>query len=168
LSRYFHFSGILPKKGFLIFFSDKIGPFVTFSIYSESALPGNVLFFDLWKIREMGILGSGIRFIHKKNATTFCFQEIFRNCIKFATILCCQIHIFFTQIRVNSRDFTKFHTFSRDMTSRKFTTNIHTFSRNLFFYRYGRQTTLKIASRGLFHKKSFIFPIRGCNMDCFE
>jgi hypothetical protein len=27
---------------------------------------------------------------------------------------------------------------------------------------------LKIASYGLFHKKSFIFPIRGGNMDCFE
>jgi hypothetical protein len=34
-------------------------------------------------------------------------------------------------------------------------TNFHTFSRNLFFRRYKRQTTLKIASNGLFHKKSF-------------
>jgi hypothetical protein len=30
-----------------------------------------------------------------------------------------------------------------------------------FFYRYGGQKTLKIASHRLFHKKSFIFPIRG-------
>jgi hypothetical protein len=30
------------------------------------------------------------------------------------------------------------------------------------------QKKLKIASHGLFHKKSFIFAIRGGNMDCFE
>jgi hypothetical protein len=44
---------------------------------------------------------------------------------------------FFTWIRVNSQIFTPF-------------------SRNIFFYRYGRQTKLKIASHGLFQKKSFV------------
>jgi hypothetical protein len=104
-------------------------------------------------------------------------------------------HIFsreFTLFHTFSREFTLFHTFSREFTlfhtfshfvtwihvnSREFTwihvnsrefTNFHTFSRNLFFYRYGRQTKLNIASHELFHKKSFIFPIRGGNMDCFE
>jgi hypothetical protein len=48
-------------------------------------------------------------------------------------IQCCQIYDF-------SREFTNFHTFLR----------------NLFFYRYGRKTKLKIASHGLFHKKSFV------------
>jgi hypothetical protein len=38
--------------------------------------------------------------------------------------------------------------------------NSHFFTKS-FFYRYGRQTTPKIASHGLFHKKSFIFSIRG-------
>jgi hypothetical protein len=32
---FFHFLGILPKKGFLGFFSAKIGQFETSSIYSE-------------------------------------------------------------------------------------------------------------------------------------
>jgi hypothetical protein len=54
----------------------------------------------------------------------------------------------FTLFHVNSQMFTLFH--------------------GLLFFRYGRQTKLKIASHGLFHKKSFIFPIRGGNMDCFE
>jgi hypothetical protein len=31
-----------------------------------------------------------------------------------------------------------------------------------------RQKTLKIAYYGLFHKKSFMFPLRGDNMDCFK
>jgi hypothetical protein len=53
------------------------------------------------------------------------------------TVQCCQIH-----------------TFSHE--SREFGTNFHTFSRNLFFYRYGRQTKLKKASHGLFHKKSYV------------
>jgi hypothetical protein len=44
----------------------------------------------------------------------------------------------------------------------------YSYSYSSFFYRYGRQTKLKIASYGLFHKKSFIFPIRRGNMDCFE
>jgi hypothetical protein len=44
---------------------------------------------------------------------------------------------FTISVHVNSSEFTKFHTFSR----------------NLFF---GRQTKLKIASHGLFHKKSFV------------
>jgi hypothetical protein len=34
---FFHFLGILPKKGFFGIFSAKIGPFETSSIYSESA-----------------------------------------------------------------------------------------------------------------------------------
>jgi hypothetical protein len=46
----------------------------------------------------------------------------------------------FTFFHANSREFTKFHTFSR----------------NLFFYWYWQQTTLKIAFHGLFHKKSFV------------
>jgi hypothetical protein len=54
---------------------------------------------------------------------------------------------------------SRFFTWIREMS--------HFFAKS-FFYRYGRQTKLKIASHGLFHKKSFIFPIRGDNMDCFE
>jgi hypothetical protein len=68
----------------------------------------------------------------------------------------------FTLFHVNSHFFILFHVISREFT------NFHTFSRNLFFYPYGRQTKLNIAPHELFNKKSFIFPIRGGNMDCFE
>jgi hypothetical protein len=59
---FFHFLGILPKKSFLGFFSAKIGPFETSSIYSESAhktLPENAHFLTCgkWKIR----LGEKVR-----------------------------------------------------------------------------------------------------------
>jgi hypothetical protein len=63
-------------------------------------------------------------------------------------------HLFF-YLETNILQCCQIHTFSREFT------NFHTFSRNLFYYRFGRQTKLKIASHGLFHKKSFIFPIRG-------
>jgi hypothetical protein len=52
---FFHFLRILPKKGFFRLFSAKIGPFATFSIYSESTqktLPENIHFIELWIIRE--------------------------------------------------------------------------------------------------------------------
>jgi hypothetical protein len=62
----------------------------------------------------------------------------------------------------SAAEFTFFHANSLELTK------FHTFSRNIFFYRHGRQTTLKIASNGLLNKKTFIFPIRGGNMDCFE
>jgi hypothetical protein len=52
----------------------------------------------------------------------------------------------------NSREFTKFHTFSQ----------------NLFFLLVCKANNAKIASNWLFHKKSFIFPIRESNVDCFE
>jgi hypothetical protein len=78
----------------------------------------------------------------------------------------------FTIFYVNSREFTNFHTFSRNL----FFTGHHHHqsaansmqSAANSFYRYGQQTKLNIASHGLFHKNSFIFPIRGGNMDCFE
>jgi hypothetical protein len=90
-----------------------------------------------------------------------------------------KIFLFFNQIRPNqipkrtkkqcchqihdfSGEFTIFHTFSREFT------NFHTFTRNLFFCRYGRQPKLKKPLMGFFTKKSFIFPIRGGNMYCFE
>jgi hypothetical protein len=57
--------------------------------------------------------------------------------------------------RKNSNFFAWIHKFS------------HFFTKS-FFYRYGRQTKPKIASHGLFHKKSFTFPIRGGNMDFFD
>jgi hypothetical protein len=58
--------------------------------------------------------------------------------------------------------FTIFHVNSREFT------NFHTFHEIFFLPVYGRQTRLKIVSHGLFHKKSFMFSIRGGNMDCFE
>jgi hypothetical protein len=49
---FFHFLGILAKKGLFEIFSAKIGPFETSSIYSESAhktLPENVDFLTCGK-----------------------------------------------------------------------------------------------------------------------
>jgi hypothetical protein len=82
----------------------------------------------------------------------------------------------FTVFHVNSREFTKkSHFFALiHANSREFTnfiernSQIFTLNHEIFFHQYGRQITLKIASHGLFHKKSFIFPIREGNMDCFE
>jgi hypothetical protein len=83
---FFHFLGIRQKMGFQkAHFLEKaafLSLFATSSIYSESAqktLPENIQFVDFRKIcgnfgRRVG--WSGIRFIQKKNATTF-FSYIF-------------------------------------------------------------------------------------------
>jgi hypothetical protein len=63
-------------------------------------------------------------------------------------IQCCQIHDF-------SREFTKFHTLSREFT------DFH----EIFFLPVRTANNAKIASHGLFHRKSFIFPIRGGYME---
>jgi hypothetical protein len=63
----------------------------------------------------------------------------------------------------NSRELTKFHTFSREFT------NFHTFSRNLFFLPLWTANNAQNSLSWAFsHKKSFIFPIKEGNMDCFE
>jgi hypothetical protein len=73
--------------------------------------------------------------------------------VKISNILSAKMIIFFNDLTFFNYTAAKFSIFH--VNSRKFT-NFHTFSRNLFFYRYGGQTTLKIASHGLFHKKSFV------------
>jgi hypothetical protein len=70
------------KTGFLDFFlSAKIGPYATFSIYSESAqktLPENIHFLTFGKFVEIsGEKFGGIRFIQKKKMRQLFFSYIF-------------------------------------------------------------------------------------------
>jgi hypothetical protein len=80
------------------------------------------------------------------------------------------LNYFFLLIRIENVLFSrviaaKFTIFLRVNSRKKFTLfRVH----SIFFLPVWTANKAKIASHGLFHKKSFVFPIRGGNMDCFE
>jgi hypothetical protein len=71
----------------------------------------------------------------------------------------------FTRFCVNSqKKITIFLKFTRKSVNLQFFTHFH----KIFFLPVWTTKTLKLASHGLFHKKSFMFPMRGGYMDCFR